>query len=141
MCIKGELLERDFIPKSKVLSIVSMSCHRTGDSNFGGRAMVIETHKNVQYWADNKSAFRATVCKINGVPRVGIGKWWFDQHQKQWFPAKKGHVYHLPEQWRALATRVHGLTQSLAAVEKQMQNTEVANAGMHERVVCLHDRL
>ena len=100
----------------------------TGASN--SRSLVIEKYKTVQYWGDSKLALRATVCKINGYPRVGIGKFWFDQHQKQWFPSKKGHVYQSPEQWRAFAQRVHGLTQGLSALEKQMQNTEIASAGM-----------
>ena len=102
----------------------------TGASN--SRSLVIEKYKNVQYWADSKLAMRATVCKINGYPRVGIGKFWFDQHQKQWFPSKKGHVYQSPEQWRAFAIRVHGITQSLSALEKQMKDTEIASAGMHQ---------
>jgi hypothetical protein len=100
------------------------------DAGASKRSIVIEKHKTMQYWADSSNAMRATVCKINGYPRVGVGKFWFDPKQNQWFPSRKGHVYQSPEQWRAFATRVHALTQSLIALEKHMKNTEIASAGM-----------
>jgi hypothetical protein len=86
----------------------------------------------MQYWSDSKNSLRATVATFNGHVRVGIGKFWYAPKQNQWFPAKKGHLYQSPEQWRAFAQHVSGLTQAMNSLEKkqlQQHNVEIASAG------------
>ncbi len=102
----------------------------TSDSKTG--KLVVREQKTMQYWADAKNAMRATVATFNGHVRVGIGKYWFDPRQNQWHPAKKGHVYQSPEQWRAFAQRVSALTQAMNSLEKKHRSAELASAGMHQ---------
>jgi hypothetical protein len=103
-----------------------------GASNSKTEKLVVRDHKVMQYWADSKNALRGTVATFNGHVRVGIGKYWFSPRLNQWFPAKKGHLYQSPEQWRAFAQRVSGLTQAMNALEKKQQiSGEIASAGTH----------
>ncbi len=103
-----------------------------GASNSKPDTLVVRTQKVMQYWSDSKNSLRATVATFNGHVRVGIGKFWYAPKQNQWFPAKKGHLYQSPEQWRAFAQHVSGLTQAMNSLEKkqlQQHNVEIASAG------------
>ncbi len=111
------------------MSYTPVGCTNAGASNSKTDKLVVKEAKIMQYWADSKTALRGTVATFNGHVRVGIGKYWYCPSQNQWFPAKKGHIYQSPEQWRAFAQRVSGLTQAMNSLEKKNRNSEIASAG------------
>ena len=77
----------------------------------------IKVKSTIEFFRTTFNSFRAQVCLMNGLPYVGLVKFWKPENSEFFVPTKKG-IFLSLEQWRALGGAAEGINQMLSTFLK-----------------------